>query len=144
MSAPSSSATVSYEGAPEIAAALDLGRAVEVSPDGIAIGGDERIAIHKAHRIGAVLVFAAILAAALMAYRKDFMRKTAMVVLTLLIVEFSIGITSVMTGLPIFLAVAHNWLAALLLLGMIKLLALTRDQPGNPASPVVMTGEQTG
>jgi heme A synthase len=33
-----------------------------------------------------------------------------------------VGVASVLFGLPIALAVAHNWLAALLLLALLKLL----------------------
>jgi cytochrome c oxidase assembly protein subunit 15 len=53
------------------------------------------------------------------------------VVITLLILlEFSVGIASVLSGLPIALAVAHNWLAALLLLSLLKLLSLQQQDNG--------------
>jgi heme A synthase len=35
-------------------------------------------------------------------------------------------VTAVLSSLPIGLAVAHNWLAGLLLLALLKLLALSR------------------
>ena len=40
--------------------------------------------------------------------------------------EFLVGIAAILTGLPIAVAVAHNWLAALLLLALLKLLAEAR------------------
>ena len=54
-------------------------------------------------------------------------RGVASIVLILVVLEFSVGIASVLTGLPLALAVAHNWLAALLLLSLLKLLALNRQ-----------------
>ena len=39
----------------ELATAMDLGRQHEVTPSGQAIGGEERLAIHKAHRIGGIV-----------------------------------------------------------------------------------------
>jgi heme A synthase len=43
--------------------------------------------------------------------------------MTLVIFEFLLGVSAIMTGLPIAVAVAHNWLAALLLLALLKLFA---------------------
>ncbi len=44
-------------------------------------------------------------------------------VITLLAAEFSLGVAAILTGLLIGIAVAHNWLAALMLLGLASLLA---------------------
>ena len=55
-------------------------------------------------------------------------QKVAWLAILLLIAEFGIGVASVMTGLPITLAVAHNWLAGLLLLVLMKMLALSRER----------------
>ncbi len=57
-------------------------------------------------------------------------RKVAYFVLLLIVGEFGIGVASILTYLPIGLAVAHNWLAGLLLLVMLKLLALSRETWG--------------
>ena len=57
-------------------------------------------------------------------------RKVAYFVLLLLMGEIGIGVAAILTGLPIGLAVAHNWLAGLLLLAMLKLLALGRETWG--------------
>lgn len=116
----------SYWPGPELAQALELDRTIEVSEDGIAIGGPERQSIHKAHRIGAVLALAAILAATFAALRVAALRLTAMVVLALVSTEFVVGVAAVRSSLPIWLAVSHNWLAALLLLGLLRLAALSR------------------
>lgn len=112
-----------------IYSAFKLDQAREVTPSGMAVGGAERIAIHKAHRIGAVLAALAALAAAVAGIMGTGpTRKVAIFVLLTLLAEFSIGIASVMTGLPISLAVAHNWLAGLLLLALLRLLDLSRER----------------
>ncbi len=107
--------------------AFDLSRRHEVTAMGQAIGGEERLAIHKAHRIGAVITLALILLTALTALRaEERYRTTAIVILALVTLEFSVGIAAILTSLPISLAVAHNWLAGLILLALLKLKALSR------------------
>lgn len=109
----------------EIWTAMDLSRQHEVTSMGQAIGGQERTDIHIAHRLGAVLTTLLVLAVGLMAWRAgDRFRFWAGLVLLLVMAEFSIGVASVATGLPIGLAVAHNWVAGLLLLALLKLAAL--------------------
>jgi len=116
----------SYLPGPDLEQALQLDRSIEVSEAGVAIGGPERQAIHKAHRIGAVLALVAVLAASLAAARIPAARPTAVAVLLLALTEFSVGVAAVLTSLPISLAVSHNWLAALLLLGLLRLAAQLR------------------
>jgi cytochrome c oxidase assembly protein subunit 15 len=102
--------------------AFDISRQHAVTPMGQAIGGEERLAIHKAHRIGAVITLAMILLAALTALRTGARyRTTAIVILALVTLEFSVGIAAILTSLPISLAVAHNWLAGLILLSLLRL-----------------------
>ncbi len=107
--------------------AFDLSRQHEVTPMGQAIGGQERLAIHKTHRIGAVLTLLATLLAALTALNAGpRYRGTALVILILVTLEFSVGIAAILSSLPISLAVAHNWLAGLILLALLRQVALTR------------------
>jgi heme A synthase len=47
--------------------------------------------------------------------------------MSLVTIEFVLGASAIITGLPIGVAVAHNWLAALLLLALLKLLAESRS-----------------
>ena len=112
---------------PALSTAFDLSRVHEVSPDGVALGGNERADIHKAHRLGAMLTLAGVLAAGLLALRAaPLYRATALTILLLVAVEFSVGVAAVSTKLPILLAVTHSWLAAFLLLALLKLLSMTR------------------
>jgi len=105
--------------------AMDLSREHQVTSAGQAIGGQERSDIHIAHRLSAVVTTLLILAVGLMAWRAgEGLRFAGGLVLILVVAEFSIGIASVATGLPISLAVAHNWVAGLLLLVILKITAL--------------------
>ncbi len=111
-----------------IYSAFKLNEPREVTASGMVVGGLERVAIHQAHRVGAVLTTLAVIAAAITAIMATAAtRKVAYFVLVLLFVEFGIGVAAIITGLPIGLAVAHNWLAGLLMLTMLKLLALSRE-----------------
>ena len=113
---------------PEIAEALDLTRHLEVTPEGMAIGGAERIAIHRAHRLMAIATSVLILLAAQMAMRHPGApRRTGMILLSLIVAEFSVGVSAVFFQLPIGLAVAHNWLAGLLLLALLRLAQLGKS-----------------
>ncbi|HLF31402.1 MAG TPA: COX15/CtaA family protein [Xanthomonadales bacterium] len=114
----------------ELIAALDLSRAHAVTASGQAIGGPERIAIHQVHRLGALATLALVFAAGLLAIRGGSrQRNTGSAILLLVAAEFSVGIFSVLYGLPIALAVAHNWLAGLLLLALLRLLHLQGRRP---------------
>jgi len=107
--------------------AMDLSRDHQVTSMGQAIGGQERIDIHILHRLSAVLTTVLILTVGFMAWRVGgHLRFAGVIVLLLVSIELSIGVASVATGLPISLAVAHNWMAGLLLLAMLKIVALNR------------------
>jgi len=108
--------------------ALDLTREHQVTSSGQAIGGEERLAIHKAHRLGSILTVIVTIFAALAAFRTGSGYRTiAITIVTLVSFEFLIGLTAILTSLPIGLAVAHNWFAGLLLLSLLKLLTLQLD-----------------
>jgi cytochrome c oxidase assembly protein subunit 15 len=109
--------------------ALKLNRTREVTASGMAVGGPERIAIHLAHRVGAVLTTLAVLIAAVAAIMAtEGLRRVGIAALLLVLVEFGIGVASVLAGIPISLAVAHNWVAGLLMIVLLKMLALSRER----------------
>lgn len=113
---------------PELLAAFDLSRIHPVTPSGQAIGGQERTAIHQAHRLGAVLTTLVILLTGTLAWRAGGRWRITGALLCLLIVtEFGVGIAAILAELPILLAVAHNWLAALLLIGLLRLVTLDQQ-----------------
>jgi cytochrome c oxidase assembly protein subunit 15 len=109
-----------------LTAALDLSREHQVTSAGQAVGGEERLAIHRAHRLGAIATLAVTLLAAVLAFFGNVrFRPAALLIFLLVIAEFGVGLASVVTGIPIVLAVAHNFIAGLLLLALLKLLALS-------------------
>jgi heme A synthase len=65
-----------------------------------------------------------LLVAQLAMKRTGSWRRTSLVLILLVIGEFSVGVAAVFNELPIGLAVAHNWLAGLLLLALVRLLDL--------------------
>ncbi len=78
-------------------------------------------AIHWVHRAFAVLVVVLLARVALQASRVMELRKMAYGLLALVIVQFSLGVSTVFLQLPLVLAVAHNGGAAMLLLVLVVL-----------------------
>lgn len=131
---------------PALAQALDLSREHEVTPSGQAVGGEERIAIHRAHRLGAAVVFAAAVLAGLLAFGANArFRPVAAVIIALATAEVLLGVAAILMDIPIILAVSHNWLAALLLLALLKLLALSTPSANiaGHAAKRLETGQET-
>ncbi|MGX2039061.1 signal recognition particle-docking protein FtsY [Methylocaldum sp. MU1018] len=83
---------------------------------------DARIAIHWAHRVGAVAVFLvlSVLAFAITSNRKvPRLSKAGVLLSFLLLAEVSLGIAAVLLRLPVAVAVAHHAVAALLWLNLV-------------------------
>ena len=111
----------------EVATAFDLSRTHEIGGTGMVLGGAERAAIHKLHRLIAVLTVLTVLISGILAYKKGrYLRIVGFLAMTLVTIEFVLGVSAIMTGLPIAVAVTHNWLAALLLLALLRLFTDTR------------------
>lgn len=85
---------------------------------------DARAAIHMVHRMGALVVLAVVGLLAFRIIRKSVgIQKTiGGVILAVLLIQISLGIANVLASLPLLNAVAHNGVAALLLLSLIALL----------------------
>jgi len=112
-----------------LGAAFDITQAHRIGATGNVIGGAERADIQKLHRLTAVLTAALIIAVGIAAIRAGSRyRATAMLLLAIVLAEFTVGVAAILTELPIALAVAHNWLAAILLLSLIRLIATTRPR----------------
>ena len=101
-----------------------LWRGLGVDYEGGVLHGAARTAIHMAHRIGAVITFITLLTVAIMAIRSGakLLKITGIVSLVLLIIQVSLGIANIKLFLPLSVAVAHNGVAALLLLSLVTLL----------------------
>lgn len=88
----------------------------EIGPNylGGQLDGGARIAIHLAHRLGAIAVIVSIVALLAMLFKYRIYNAAALVgVVT--IVQISLGIFNVYFHLPLYNAVAHNLVGALLL-----------------------------
>jgi len=114
----------SYLPGPALATAFDLGRRHGIDNDGNAVGGEERADIHKLHRLGAVLTLVVAVAAGIGAVGAGSgLVAVGAAVIVLALTEVSLGIAATLSQLQIGLAVAHNWVAGLLLLSLLRLMA---------------------
>ncbi len=92
---------------------------------------DGRTAIHLAHRIGAVLTFVFVGALALtllLRARERALRVAASAVGIALLAQLTIGVLTVVKGVPLSLAVMHNAGAAVLLLAVVALNYVVQGQ----------------
>jgi heme a synthase len=95
----------------------DLGR----TASGELLHQDALTAIHWVHRIGAMVTFLVLSFFALRLMRYAQMKAYAFALLALLIVQIGLGVANVWFSLPLALAVAHNAVAALLLITMVTI-----------------------
>ena len=110
-------------------------RGLGVDYEGGVLDNPSRVAIHLAHRIGAVVTLVTVGLIgfyALTRARDPRMRRAAAAVTVALAAQIVIGVTIVLLHLPLPLAVAHNGTAALLLLAVLWL--------NYAARPKVLTG----
>ena len=85
---------------------------------------NERVTIHVTHRLGAIVTGVFLAWLAIMVFikaRNHAIKSAAMVLLSLLIVQISLGISNIWFSLPLKVAVAHNLVAAFLMLSLITL-----------------------
>ncbi len=104
--------------------AFTLWRGTGINYEGGVLGNSARMAIHVTHRIGALvtfLVLAWVAVRSIRATRDPLVRGVAAVLLAVLGTQVALGISNVLFGLPLPVAVAHNGVAALLLLTVISL-----------------------
>jgi len=102
------------------AAGFDVTHPVGPNYLGGLLEGDARIAIHMAHRLGAV---AALLIVGSLVWRmlqSAGWQRLGIVVGSLLIVQLALGVANVWLSLPLAVATTHNATGALLLLGVVS------------------------
>ena len=93
-----------------------LFRALGRNPDGSFLSIEGLRAIHWAHRIGALITTVVLIAAAISLLRAhQALRRQALWIMTALLLQIVIGVSTVLFAQPIVLAVAHNFVAAVLL-----------------------------
>lgn len=101
-----------------------LWRGLGVDYEGGVLDGSARTAIHMAHRIGAIITFITLFILAIKAIRAGLhrLKVSGVVALILLFTQVSLGIANIKFHLPLLVAVAHNGVAALLLLSLVTIL----------------------
>lgn len=95
------------------------------------MSNEARIAIHTTHRVGALIttLFAVYLALKILltpAYKP--LKKAGLALLAVVTLQFMLGVSNVLLSLPLLVAVAHNGGGALLILTMVTLNHLVRNQ----------------
>lgn len=103
-----------------------IAREIGIDYEGGVLDQAARNAIHISHRIGAVLAFVIIAGMAIVLLRNPITRFAGLLVGLLLLVQITLGINNIVLLLPLWNAVAHNGVAALLLLAVINALWRTR------------------
>ena len=101
-----------------------LWRELGIDYEGGTLDGEARTAIHMVHRIGAIVtgVIIAYVALCNSLSSHRYLKITGFTVLILLTIQILLGIANVKFNLPLSTAVAHNGVAALLLLSLVTLL----------------------
>jgi heme a synthase len=79
-----------------------------------------RVAIHFAHRLGALVATAALIALALALMRVAALRPNGIAIFAVLGAQLVLGVSIILFGVPLAVAVAHNGVAALLLLTVLN------------------------
>ena len=102
-----------------------LWREIGVDYEGGLLDHPSRIAIHLAHRIGAVVTLFVLVALAFRLFKIPRLRTGGKLLLSLVLAQFTLGVLNVALYLPLPIAVAHNAGAALLLATLLGLLNKT-------------------
>jgi len=105
--------------------AFTIWREVGVDYEGGILDQDARVAIHFTHRIGALVVIAVFAWLLACLFTTPGMGLPAGILSTLLVTQITLGVLNVVMSLPLWVAVAHNGVAALLLACMVYLLTLS-------------------
>ncbi|NKB36314.1 MAG: heme A synthase [Gammaproteobacteria bacterium] len=109
--------------------AFTLWRGLGVDYEGGVLDGAARTAIHVSHRVGALITFFVLSGLILFALGRGSkaVKISALLVAVVLIVQLSLGIANVLLLLPLPVAVAHNGVAALLLISLVNLLYFSQS-----------------
>lgn len=120
----------------DVEEAFTLWRGLGVDYEGGVLENKARTTIHFAHRIGAIVAATVLLIVAIVTMKKGgkAQRRAAVALKLLLVTQVVLGIANIVASLPLAVAVAHNGVAALLLLTLVTLNYMvwssqTRAQP---------------
>ncbi len=121
--------------------AFVLWRGIGIDYEGGVLHHPAREAVHMTHRIGALVVLAVVgtLGFRLLGQAAPVLRGLGGLLLVLLAVQIALGTANVLMSLPLPVAVAHNGVAALLMLTLVTLLHrvnVRAPEVSNPSSSV--------
>jgi len=97
-----------------------LWRGLGIDYEGGVLDHPARVAIHFAHRLGALIATALIALFAFRLISGPSSRTDGAVILAVLLLQLTLGVSIVIFGVPLAIAVAHNGVAAVLLLTLIN------------------------
>ncbi len=103
-----------------------LWRGIGVDYEGGVLDGPARVAIHLAHRIMGGVALLVLLATAMRLIRSSGLATWGWLLVLVLLAQIGLGVSNVVLGLPLWVAVAHNAGALLLLAVLVSLLARLR------------------
>ena len=103
-----------------------LWRGIGVDYEGGVLDGPARVAIHLAHRILAGIALLVLLATAMRLSRSSGLATWGWLLVVAVLAQIGLGISNVVLGLPLWVAVAHNAGALVLLAIVVSLLARLR------------------
>ena len=108
----------------DYAAGFNLLQKVGPNYEGGLLSQEARIAIHLVHRMGAAVVFVYLLWLGCKLWQVGFkpLRKMVLVMIALLFTQVLLGISNIYYVLPIAVAVAHNFVGALLIMSIVMIL----------------------
>jgi cytochrome c oxidase assembly protein subunit 15 len=108
---------------PEIAdfdEAFVLWRGIGIDYEGGVLDHPARVAVHFAHRLGAIVATLLVAWLAMRLFRQPASRADGAAMGIALLAQLTLGISIVLFGVPLAVAVAHNCVAAILLLTLIN------------------------
>ncbi|MGD9843159.1 MAG: COX15/CtaA family protein, partial [Steroidobacteraceae bacterium] len=114
----------SYWPAMDAKNAFVLWRGLGIDYEGGVLNHPARVAIHFVHRVGALVTALVLGWLAFMAWtraRSSTLRVTGLLIGCALLAQLILGPMMVLKGFPLWLATAHNGIAALLLLSVVRL-----------------------
>tara|TARA_R110002072_G_scaffold83910_3_gene190181 strand:- start:10311 stop:11318 length:1008 start_codon:yes stop_codon:yes gene_type:complete len=96
-------------------------REVGIDYEGGVLSVEAGTAVHLTHRIGAVitLIIVGLLGFLLFRERNDLLKRLSVILVILLATQITLGILNIILVLPLVIAVAHNGVAALLLVTLV-------------------------
>jgi cytochrome c oxidase assembly protein subunit 15 len=104
--------------------AFVLWRGLGIDYEGGVLDHPARVAIHFVHRLGAIVTALVLGTLAFLTWRRgqtDRLRRAGLALGVILAVQLVLGPLMVLEGLPLVLATAHNGVAALLVLALVRL-----------------------